>query len=133
MTSENISQALANYIASVRFEDLPSEAVEAAKKSLLDTVGVILAATRLGEGCRHFVELALESGGRVESSIIGFGKRVPSFMAAFANGSMAHALDYEDTHEQALVHPSASTVPAALAIAEAMGAVSGRKLLAQSR
>jgi 2-methylcitrate dehydratase PrpD len=130
VTSENISQALAKHIASVRFEDLPSEAVEAAKKSLLDTVGVILAATRLGEGCRHFVELALEFGGRAESSIIGFGKRVPSFMAAFANGSMAHALDYEDTHEQALVHPSASTVPAALAIAEAMGAVSGRKLLA---
>lgn len=129
MTAGNISQTLASHIASVRFKDLPSEAVEAAKKSLLDTAGVILAATRLGEGCRHFVELALEAGGRAESSIIGFGDRVPSFMAAFANGSMAHALDYEDTHERALVHPSASTVPAALAIAEAAGGVSGRKLL----
>ncbi len=117
------------HIASVRFEDLPGEAVEGAKKSLLDTIGVILAATTLGEGCFHFVELATEAGGRPESTILGFGAKVPSFMAAFANGSMAHALDYEDTHEGALVHPSAATVPAALAIAEAHRGISGRKLL----
>lgn len=129
MTVGNISQKIAEHIASARFEALPSEAVEAAKKSLLDTIGVILAATRLGEGCDHFVGLALEAGGRGESSIIGFDQKVPSFMAAFANGSMAHALDYEDTHERALVHPSAATVPAAVAVAEASGKVSGKKLL----
>ena len=125
----NVSQAIANYIASARFEDLPAEAAEAAKKSLLDTVGVMLAATTLGEGCRHFVELALEAGGRAESTVIGYGAKVPSFMAAFANGSMAHALDYEDTHDRALVHPSAATVPAALAVAEAVGGVNGKKLV----
>ncbi|MGB9886962.1 MAG: MmgE/PrpD family protein [Moorellales bacterium] len=130
MASVNASRAIAEHVSSVRFEDLPAEAVEAAKKSILDSVGVILAASTLGEGCRPFVELALEAGGKKESTIMGFAAKAPSFMAAFANGSMAHALDYEDTHDVALVHPSAATVPAALAVAEAVGGVSGKALLA---
>jgi len=50
-------------------------------------------------------------------------------MAAFANGSMAHALDFEDVHDRAPVHPNAASVPAALAVAESTGRVSGRDLL----
>jgi 2-methylcitrate dehydratase PrpD len=50
-------------------------------------------------------------------------------MAAFANGAMAHALDFEDTHDATLVHPHAAVVPAALAVAEFAGGVSGRDFL----
>jgi 2-methylcitrate dehydratase PrpD len=50
-------------------------------------------------------------------------------MAAFANGAMAHALDFEDTHDATLVHPHAAVVPAALAAAEFSGNVSGRDFL----
>jgi len=60
VTAGNISQKIAEHIASARFEALPPEAVEAAKKSLLDTIGAILAATKLGEGCDHFVGPAVE-------------------------------------------------------------------------
>jgi len=51
-------------------------------------------------------------------------------MAAFANGSMAHALDFEDTHDRALVHPNAAAIPAALAISESIGNVSGKDFIA---
>jgi 2-methylcitrate dehydratase PrpD len=50
-------------------------------------------------------------------------------MAAFANGAMAHALDFEDAHDLALVHPNAATVPAALAIAESIGNVNGKDFI----
>lgn len=121
---------LAKYVADTVFGDLPGKAVEMTKMSLLDALGVTLAAGGLCEECSAFVELALESGGKKESTILGFGERVPAHMAAFANGAMAHALDFEDAHDLALVHPNAASVPAALAVAESVGHVNGKDFIA---
>jgi 2-methylcitrate dehydratase PrpD len=71
----------------------------------------------------------MESGGKKESTILGFQAQVPAHMAAFANGAMAHALDFEDSHDLALVHPNAVTVPAALAMAESIGKVNGKDFI----
>ncbi len=117
----NESLLLARNICETRYEDLPTPVVAATKKSILDAVGVTLAAGTLGEGCKPFVDLAIAQGGKPESTIIGFGARVPAAMAAFANGAMAHALDFEDAHLGALMHPNAATIPAALAMAGILG------------
>jgi 2-methylcitrate dehydratase PrpD len=122
----NESLTLAKHITDIEYDDLPSNAIDAAKKSFLDALGVTLAAGTLGEGCKAFVDLAIAGGGKRESTILGFGAKAPAFMAAFANGSMAHALDFEDAHDRAPVHPNAATIPAALAVAESIGNVSGR-------
>jgi 2-methylcitrate dehydratase PrpD len=126
----NESQLLARNIADTIYEGIPGAAIKAAKRSFLDALGVTLAAGTLGEGCRAFVDLAVAEGGKEESTIVGFGARAPAPLAAFANGSMAHALDFEDVHDSAPVHPNAATVPAALAVAESIGGVSGRRFLA---
>ncbi len=123
----NESLTLARHIAATSYDDLPSNAIDAAQKSFLDALGVTLAAGTLGEGCKAFVDLAMAGGGKRESTILGFGVKVPALMAAFANGSMAHALDFEDAHDRAPVHPNAATIPAALAAAESIGNVSGRE------
>jgi 2-methylcitrate dehydratase PrpD len=123
------SLALARYIFETNYADLPGPVGEITKKSLLDGIGVTLGAGTLGEGCQAFIDLALRGGGKKESTIIGFGAKVPSYMAAFANGSLAHALDFEDAHEGALVHSNAATIPAALAIAESRGKTNGRDLI----
>jgi 2-methylcitrate dehydratase PrpD len=123
------SPALAKYIFETNYENLPGSVVDVTKKSLLDGIGVTLGAGTLGEGCRAFVNLAVQGGGKKESTIIGFDAKVPSYMAAFANGSMAHALDFEDAHEGALVHSNAATIPAALAVAESMGKTDGKDLI----
>lgn len=125
----NESQVLARNIADIRYEDIPGLAIDAAKRSFLDALGVTLAASTLGDGCRAFVDLAMAEGGVQESTILGFGAKAPAVMAAFANGSMAHALDFEDVHDGAPVHPNAATIPAALAVAESIGGVSGRRFL----
>jgi 2-methylcitrate dehydratase PrpD len=129
----NESAMLAKYVADTVYEDLPGKAIEMAKMSLLDALGVTLAAGGLCKECSAFVEIATESGGKKESTILGFGERVPAHMAAFANGAMAHALDFEDAHDLALVHPNAPTVPAALATAESAGNLSGKRFIADSR
>ena len=126
----NESAILAKYVAHTVYEDLPERAVEMTKMSLLDALGVTLAAGGLCGECSAFVEIAMESGGKKESTILGFGDRVPAHMAAFANGAMAHALDFEDAHDLALVHPNAATVPAALATAESVGHVNGKDFIA---
>ncbi len=125
----NESLILAENVAHISYDDLAGRAIDAARRSFLDAIGVTLAAGTLGEGCQAFVDLATAGGGREESTILGFGAKAPAVMAAFANGSMAHALDFEDVHDRAPVHPNAATIPAALAVAESIGDVSGRVFL----
>ena len=123
------SRILAEHIAHIHYDDIPSSAVDVTKSSLLDGLGVILAAGTIGEGCQQFVNLAIEESGKEESTIIGFNAKVSAAMAAFANGSMSHALDFEDTHDGARVHPNAAAIPAALAVAESIGNVSGKQFI----
>lgn len=124
------AMALADNVVSVSYEDIPSDARDATKKSILDTLGVILAGSTVDKTCKELVELTKEGGGKEESTIIAFGGKVPSWMAAFANGSMSHAADYDDIHDPAKCHPSAHTIPAAFAIAERVGKVRGTEFIA---
>ena len=124
-----LSARLASFVASTQYEDLSPRATEMAKRCVLDAIGVSLAASGLGEGCQAFVDLAGEYAGQPRCTILGFTRKAPPEAAAFANGALAHALDYEDSHDAALVHPNAPTVPAALAIAEGYAPVSGKELI----
>jgi 2-methylcitrate dehydratase PrpD len=104
--------------------------IDVSKKRILDTLGVIVAASTLGEdSVKKIVELVKEGKGKEESSILGFGGKVVSWMAAFANGAMAHQLDYDDCYDIGVVHPGAATVPAAIAIAEKQGRVTGKEFI----
>jgi 2-methylcitrate dehydratase PrpD len=127
---QGLSARLAAFVVDTGFADLPDRAVEMTKQCLLDAIGVSLAASGLGEGCQAFVDLALSQGGNPACTVFGMPHRLPVEAAAFVNGAMAHAMDYEDAHDGMLLHPNAATVPAALAIAEATGGVSGKELIA---
>ncbi|CAN5881030.1 MmgE/PrpD family protein [soil metagenome] len=124
-----LTRAVASHLAGLRFEDLPSAAVIAAKRSLLDAVAVTLAASGIGEGCGPFIDLAREAGGRAEATVLGAGFKAPLAAAVLANGAMAHALDFEDSLDGAPVHPNAASTPVALALAEALPGVTGRDLI----
>lgn len=126
-----IVHSLAAFIAGTNFEGIPDYVIENQKKSVMDAVGVTLGASTLGDGCREMVDIArmLSAGGRGEAVVIGFGERLPTCWAAFANASMAHSLDFGDTHQRSTIHSNSSSFPAALAVAESMGEVDGKKLL----
>jgi 2-methylcitrate dehydratase PrpD len=124
----DLSQDLASFAAATRYRDLPPAAVEAAKKSVLDTLGVILAASGMEPAVRPLIDLVRENGGKHESTILGFGGRVPSAAAAFANGALAHGLDF-DSQTPWGAHPDSSVVPTVLALAELKGDVSGEDLI----
>ncbi|MFT3816586.1 MAG: MmgE/PrpD family protein [Rubrivivax sp.] len=124
----DLADLFARHVVQTRFESLPAAAVQAARDSTLDTLGCMVGATGFVPSLRHVAELLLDAGGKPESTIIGFGGRAPSYLAAFANGAMAHCLDYDD-HLPEGHHPSSAPVPALFALAEKLGGVSGRQFV----
>lgn len=127
--NDDASFILANVVANIKYEDIPGEVVENTKKSILDSLGCILAASTLSDTSKKIVDLVKEAGGREESTILAFGGKVPCWMAAFANGAMGHLLDYDDTHYKTMLHPTMATLPSALATSERLGGVSGKELI----
>lgn len=124
-----LSATLARHCCSSSYETIPAAAIEAAKRSLLDAIGVSVAASTLAPECRPFIDVARDQGAGA-CTILGVGAGVAPLPAAFANGALAHALDFEDAHDEALVHPNAPLVPVLLALAESEPPVDGRRFLA---
>lgn len=121
-------EALTRFCAELRFEDLPAPIVREAKNRLLDFLGCALAGVR--EPSSQIVERVLRGwGGPAEATVVGTDIRMPAALAAFCNGSAGHAVEMDDDHKQAIVHPGVCVVPAALAAGEKAGA-SGRQVLA---
>lgn len=114
--------------ASAAYDDLPPAAADAAKKSVLDGLGVMLAASGMEPTVAGLIDLVKENGGRQEATIISCAGRYPAIMAAFANGAMAHCLDFDDLTPWGH-HCSSTIVPAVLAVAERAGSVAGRDVI----
>jgi 2-methylcitrate dehydratase PrpD len=119
--------SLAKYLVNTKFEDIPNTTVEAAKKEILDQLGVALGGS-CKPGVKELLELNKEWGGKAESSVFCFGDRLPAPQAAQVNATMGHALDYDDTGDGP-VHPSVVIVPTAFASAERQGKVNGKELV----
>jgi len=115
------SEQLAHWVAGLSFGDIPAAVVADQKTRILDIIGVTLAAASMprAEPVRH---AALRLGGGDESRIIGFGDRTSAASAAMANGALAHALDYDDTPNESVVHISGPVVTTGLTLGEALGA-----------
>ena len=106
--------------------DVPTTARSAAAAAFLDTTGVILAG--VSEPASRAVQHTVAADGGDSCQVLGTSFRATATNAALANGTAAHALDFDDMCFVSLAHPSAPLVPAALAAAEVAGA-SGRACL----
>jgi len=115
-----IAAALACWVAGLRFADLPAVVVADCRLRILDTLGIALAATKLPIG-QSIRAGAAALGGGDEATSIGYGERNSAALTALINGTLAHALDFDDTHNASVMHPSAPIVAAALAMTEAGG------------
>ena len=125
----DLVHVFAHHAANLTYEALPPAARMAAKMSILDTLGVILAASGMEPAVRGVIGIVKESGGVPDCSVLGFGGKVPAVMAALANGAMAHCLDYDDQTPWGQ-HCASSIIPAVFAVAERQGGVSGKDLIA---
>jgi 2-methylcitrate dehydratase PrpD len=122
-----LASDVATWVAGVTFADLPADVVETTRLRLLDVIGLSIAGseTALGRSVREGVG-AMAAGG--PSRIWGSGDRTAAPFAAFANATFAQALEFDDTHNESIVHMSSPSVAAAVALAETRR-VSGRDLV----
>jgi 2-methylcitrate dehydratase PrpD len=122
-----IEEKLVKNALKIDYTDLPRGDSDMTKLGILDTIGCMIAGA-MAPGCNSVREQVVSWGGKPESTIMVFGSRVPCPNAALVNGTMARALDFDSTWVRGL-HMSAASIPAALAVAEMRGGVSGKELL----
>jgi 2-methylcitrate dehydratase PrpD len=118
---DDFALVLARFACGLSPAELPAPVIAAAKANVFDTLACAVAEAR---------ELALEWAGAPQATILAFGDKVPAHHAAWVNGTMAHARDYDDTHDAAVLHAGVSVIPAALAAVEWSGGARGGDFIA---
>jgi 2-methylcitrate dehydratase PrpD len=111
---------LAKFVTDLHYEKIPQKAVDTAKIAVRDCLGVALAGSR-EEDARIAAEIARQENAREETSVIGQGFRTSALNAALANGTAAHALDFDHSFT-IMGQPTAPVIPATFALAEALRA-----------
>jgi 2-methylcitrate dehydratase PrpD len=121
------TRALAHFITTLRGEDVPSDVRQMARLLLLDQLGCQVAGVQMPWSRNVYLALRpLSPTG--PSTVVGYAERLAPDAAAFLNSAMGHSNESDDTHLKSPTHPGAVVIPAALAIAEVVGA-SGEELL----
>ncbi|MSV34307.1 MAG: MmgE/PrpD family protein [Bryobacterales bacterium] len=133
--SESLTGYVADFIVNTRYEDIPADVLDLARKSILDGLGLSLCGSvaKSGEIVRQFIKATASPG---TATVVGSPLKTSPRFAAFANAVNIHADDYDDTQLAVaenrtyglLTHPTAPVLPAVLATAEARG-MSGRQML----
>ena len=127
-TPPPVTDTLARFVAETAYSTISEKALTNAKMHILDTLGVALVGVST-DAPRIALEYCKRFGDSQESAIWGTRQRSSTPMAAFANGLMAHAIDYDDWEPFVHAgHPSSMVVGAALSLGENIGA-SGSELL----
>jgi 2-methylcitrate dehydratase PrpD len=124
------TERVAEFITSVKYDDIPAPGIVIAKKALLDWLGVSIAGS-IEPGARIFSDYAWRSDSRKEAAVIGQGFKTIAEFAALANGNIGHTIDFDDTLPDKVhynMHPSACIMPAVLALTE-KNQLSGRQML----
>ncbi|MDN5347982.1 MAG: hypothetical protein PWP65_1546 [Clostridia bacterium] len=125
---QNLTLQLAENILSTDFDRLPPEVVREARRGFFNWLGVAIGA------CRHetidiLISMAGFAGAKEQASVLGREEKTNIFFAALINGTSSHTFDFDDTHLDTILHPSAPVAPAALAVGEYYG-LSGKEVLA---
>lgn len=112
------TQTLAEFVVNLKFEDIPPEVVERAKHLAMQTIGVSLGCNGLPIA-KKAIGIGKACGNGAPSATLWIdGSKVSMTSAAFCNSTLADALDWEDCSWTG--HPSASVIPCAWAVAEAL-------------
>lgn len=123
-----MEKQLASYISTARFENLSLEAVASARRSILDTLAAMLAGSG-GDGIDVLVDISSAFDGTGTARLVGRSERLSPLSAAWCNGAMARMKEIDDCVDFLPVHPSASAVPALLALSEIRKGITGRDFL----
>lgn len=115
MTALSLAGGLAAWAQDLQLSDVPPEVRQAVGRHLLDGVGCVLGAVRLGAAAPALA-VARSLPSPPEAPVLGTGEWLSAPAAALATGVLVHALDFDDTHAGGLVHATASVLPVLVAV-----------------
>jgi 2-methylcitrate dehydratase PrpD len=127
LKSSSISQKLAQFFCTLKYEDLPDTLITQVKTFFLDWLASAFAGLSQPP-TQIMLSLAKEMRGSLEATIIPTNSRHLSLLAALVNGASSHVREMDDLHRQSIFHPAASVLPAVFAAGE-KAHVSGRDLI----
>ena len=120
-----LTASIAQMVAGFEGATLEAEALTRAKHGVLDAIGVALAG--VGEPVsKVMLDYAAELPAQDGATIWGSARKVALGEAALVNGTLAHALDYDDMNRSMLGHPSSVLTAALLPLAESLQLQIGR-------
>ncbi len=112
----------------IKYEDIPDNVIEIVKCEIIDSLAAALGGSS-ADGIKPLLDVIDEWGGNQQSTIIASGIRCPAPDAALVNGTLIHALDYDDGCPATLVHIGCTAVSAAFSAAERVGGVTGKEFI----
>ena len=122
----DVTAKIARFVTDLKYENIPPKAVETVKVAVRDCLGVALAGSK-EEDAHICAQIARQEQAKEETSVIGQGFKTSALNAALANGTAAHAMDFD--HSFTLMgQPTAPIIPATFALGESLGA-SGRQII----
>jgi 2-methylcitrate dehydratase PrpD len=120
---------LSRFAATIDTARLDAAVIKAVKTNILDTLSCALAGSS-AKAIAEVADLVRAWGGASQADMFVFGGKFPAHHAAWVNGGMSHARDYDDTHDGAILHAGVTSVPAAIAAGQLRGTLSGADLIA---
>jgi 2-methylcitrate dehydratase PrpD len=117
------TRTLANFVHELSYDRLPPQVRERVPALALDLAGIMVRARHEAESTPAMVAATTRLGlAHGTCTVIGDAAGYSPAGAAMLNGTLAHSLDFDDTHAPGSLHPSAPIIPAAFAAAEMTGA-----------
>ena len=116
---EGLTLRFAELVHALKYEAIPEEVTKKAKFIIRDGLGNQIAASAISEPARKVIEIVKEWGGKPESTVVGYGFKVPAPMAAMCNAMMGHGVELDDAHGSGLIKAGSVMVPSLMALAEA--------------
>jgi 2-methylcitrate dehydratase PrpD len=116
---EGLTLKFAQLVHALKYEAIPDEVTKKAKFIIRDGLGNQIAASAISEPARKVIEIVKEWGGKPESTVVGYGFKVPAPMAAMCNAMMGHGVELDDAHGSGLIKAGSVMVPSLMALAEA--------------
>src|ERR1700732_1068001 len=126
--NNKFTSGIANFVAALRYQDIPGEVRDRIKLLILDSLGCAIFGVHL-EWSQILIETLAKLDNTAGCRIWGSDKRLSAPHAALVNGTLVQSFELDDVHRQGVLHVGAVTLPALLAVAELRPGLSGRDFL----
>ena len=126
-TGQPAAATLGAFIAQSRFADVPAAVTREAKRSVLNFVGTCLGGRR-DPSVPQLIEILRPFSGKPDAVVMGQPDRLDIPSATLVNAVAGNTLEFDDTHQPTVIHPTAPVLPPILALAD-QRQVSGADLL----